>query len=300
MTPNSVLRLFFLLWLLVLVGCSTEPEPIQVEEEGAPALWQVTGEKGSVWIFGTVHLLPPDMDWQSLALHRAIEQADQLVLEASGLEDAQSVAAIFADMGVSGGNPPIASRVDVELHPVLNELDGAIAGPRKVLDHMESWAAALTLASAMSADLGLNQSSGVESVLTLRFRSDNKPVSGLETISQQFGIFDTLPEAEQRKMLNAVLRGKSGNRDSYQKLLSAWMRGDADGVLQSGDQSILASPVVREALLDARNRNWAEQIAAMLETGQKSFIAVGAAHVAGKGGLPALLAAKGYQVERIQ
>jgi uncharacterized protein len=281
-----VLRVFFLLWLLVLVGCSTEPEPIQVEEEGAPALWQVTGEKGSVWIFGTVHLLPPDMDWQSLALHRAIGQADQLVLEASGLDDAQSVAAIFADMGVSGGNPPIASRVDVELHPVLNEL--------------ESWAAALTLASAMSADLGLNQSSGVESVLTLRFRSDNKPVSGLETISQQFGIFDTLPEAEQRKMLNAVLRGKSGNRDSYQKLLSAWMRGDADGVLQSGDQSILASPVVREALLDARNRNWAEQIAAVLETGQKPFIAVGAAHVAGKGGVPALLAAKGYQVERIQ
>lgn len=295
-----MLRLFFLLWLLLLAGCSAEPEPVQVEEEGAPSLWQVTGAKGSVWIFGTVHLLPPDTDWQSLALHRAIGQADQLVLEASGLDDAQSVAAIFADMGVSGGNPPIASRVDVELHPVLNELDGAIAGSRKVLDHMESWAAALTLASAMSADLGLSQSSGVESVLTLRFRSDNKPVSGLETISQQFGIFDTLPEAEQRKMLNAVLRGKSDNRDSYQKLLSAWMRGDADGVLQSGDQSILASPVVREALLDARNRKWAEQIAVMLEAGQKPFIAVGAAHVAGKGGVPALLAAKGYQVERIQ
>jgi uncharacterized protein YbaP (TraB family) len=296
----AMFRTFFLLWLLALAGCSTEPEPIQVEAEGAPALWQVTGEKGKVWIFGTVHLLPPDTDWQSLALHRAIGQADQLVLEASGLDDAQSVAAIFADMGVSGGNPPIASRVDPELYPILNELDDAIAGPRKVLDHLESWAAALTLASAMSADMGLSQSSGVESVLTLRFRSDNKPVSGLETISQQFGIFDTLPEAEQRKMLNAVLRGKSGDRDSYEKLLAAWMRGDVEGVLQSSDQSILASPVVRDALLDARNRKWADQIAAMLETGQEPFIAVGAAHVAGKGGVPAILAAKGYRVARIQ
>jgi uncharacterized protein len=296
----AMFRTIFLLWLLALAGCQTEPEPIQIEAEGAPALWKVTGENGSVWIFGTIHLLPPDADWQTLAMHRAIGQADQLVLEASGLDEAQSVAAIFADMGVSGGNPPIASRVDPALHPILNELDDAIKGPRKVLDHMESWAAALTLASAMSADLGLNQSNGVESVLTLRFRSDNKPISGLETISQQFGIFDTLPEAEQRKMLNAVLRGKSTNRGTYEKLLSAWMRGDADGVLQNGDQSILASPVVRDALLDARNRKWADQIAAMLETGQQPFIAVGAAHVAGKGGVPALLAAKGYRIERIQ
>ena len=66
----AMLRAFFLLCLLALAGCSTEPEPIQVEAEGAPALWQITGEKGKVWLFGTVHLLPPDTDWQSLALQQ--------------------------------------------------------------------------------------------------------------------------------------------------------------------------------------------------------------------------------------
>jgi uncharacterized protein len=296
----TFLRVLLLCGLFALAACSKAPEPVRIEAEGAPALWQVSGKKGSGWIFGTVHLLPPDTDWQTLAMHRAIAASDQLVLEAPGLDNEQAVARIFADMGVSGGQPPLTKRVPGDLHAVLDELDAKIAGPRAVLDHMESWAAALTLAAAMSADLGLSQGTGVESVLTLRFHADEKPVSGLESISEQFSFFDTLPEAEQRKMLNAILRGKANNRTSYKKLLAAWMRGDADGVLQEQGDSILASPVLRAALLDSRNRNWADKIAVMLDKGQRPFVAVGAAHVGGPEGVPALLAAKGYQVVRVQ
>lgn len=286
--------------LLLLASCSKAPEPVRVEEDGAPELWKVSGNKGTAWIFGTVHLLPPDTDWQTPAMDRAMREADMLVLEASGLDDEAAVAQIFAHMGISGGQPTLVSRVDPALHPLIDQLDKNIPGPRSVLDHMESWAAALTLASAMSADLGLSPQAGVERVLTLRFRADNKTVSGLETISQQFGYFDTLPEADQRKMLDAVLRGAQDNRKTYEKLLAAWMKGDPDGVLNDERDGILASPAVREALLDGRNRNWAKQVAQMVDKGQRPFVAVGAAHVAGRGGVPALLKAAGYTVERVQ
>jgi uncharacterized protein len=295
-----MLRAFLAGALLLLAACSKEPEAVQVPEDGAPALWKVSKGDGTAWLFGTVHLLPPDTDWQTPAMDRAMREADQLVLEASGLDDPAAVAQIFAHMGISGGQPTLASRVDPAFHPLLDRLDEKVAGPRSVLDHMESWAAGLTLASAMSADLGVSQGSGVEAVLTLRFRSDNKPVMGLETISQQFGYFDTLPEGEQRKMLDAILRGGKDNRATFEKLISTWMRGDADGLLHDQRDGILASPIVREALLDGRNRNWATQIGAMIDKGQRPFIAVGAAHVAGKGGVPALLKAAGYRVERVQ
>ena len=295
-----ILRAWLLCALLAITACTKQPEPIQIEQDGAPALWQVTGPKGTAWIFGSVHLLPPDIDWQTPVMDRAIRQSDQLVLETSGLDDEQSIARIFANMGVSGGNPPIARRVAPALHPILDELDAHIAGPRKTLDHMESWAAALTLAGAMSADMGLSQGMGVESMLTLRFRSDSKPVSGLETITEQFGFFDTLSEGDQRIMLNTVLRGKKDNRAQYEKLLTAWMKGDVDAVLQGSNDSILASPTIRKALLDDRNQVWASKIATMLNQNQSPFVAVGAAHVAGPVGVPALLANKGYRVERIQ
>jgi uncharacterized protein len=295
-----MLRLFFVSLLLLLVGCAKEPQPVTVDEPGKPALWKVSKGNGTAWLFGTVHLLPPDTDWQTPAMNAAIRQSDALVLEVLGLDDQQAVAQIFAQMGVSGGQPMLESRISPQLRPVFARLDERVPGPTSVLDHMESWAAALTLASAMSADLGLSQGSGVEHVLTLRYRTDAKPLRALETISQQFGYFDELSESDQRLMLDAVLRGEKENRKNYQTMLSTWMRGDADAVLGDDGDSILASAAIREALLDGRNRNWARQIGMMVDKGERPFVAVGAGHMVGKGGVPALLAATGYKVERIQ
>jgi uncharacterized protein len=295
-----LIRALAFAFLLLVAGCSKEPEPVRVDEPGAPALWKVSGDNGHAWLFGTVHVLPPDTDWQTDKMDAAMRAADSLVLEASGLDDEEAVAEIFAQMGISGGQPSLASRVDPSLHALLDELDEKIPGPRSILDHMESWAAALTLAGSMSADLGLSRGSGVERILMLRFRADNKPVRGLETISQQFGYFDTLPEAEQRRLLDAILRGAKDNRETFQILLQHWMKGDADRLLRDQPDGLLASPVVREALLDGRNRAWTAKIAGMIDAGRKPFVAVGAAHVAGPGGVPALLKAAGYRVERVQ
>ena len=77
--------------------------------------------------------------------------------------------------------------------------------------------------------------------------------------------------------------------------------GRAGKVVAPGERRIVnAEARLREALLVARNRNWAEQIAAMLKSGKRPFVAVGAAHVAGIDGLPEMLASKGFTVKRVQ
>ena len=286
--------------LLLLAACSKSPEPVAPETAPAPALWKVGGPKGSAWLFGTIHVLPIDTDWQTTAFDAAVREADSLVLEATGLDDPQAVGRAFAEMGFSGGQPPLSGRIDPKLSPTLDQLDHALPGPRAVLDHMESWAAALALASAGSADLGLSQGRGVEQVLMLRFRADEKPIGGLETISAQFSYFDRLPEVEQRKLLDAVLRGSATARADFERLLAAWLAGDVERLLRDQNDGILASPAIREALLHRRNRDWAVKIGGMLERGERPLIAVGAAHVAGPVGVPALLKAAGYRVERVQ
>lgn len=295
-------RLFALLALLLLAACSREPSPVAVEGQGAPALWKIetADGKGAGWLFGTVHSLPADVDWHGPVIDGAIRDSDSLVIEVIGLEQEEEVARIFAHMGVAGGLPPLRERVAPENRAQLQSLIDQSSMPSAMLNRMKSWAALLTLSSISTRDWGFDPSEGVERVLRIRFEAQTKPVSGLETLEQQFGMFDGLPEADQRAMLNSMLKGLPSAKADYKEMLANWMAGKSDALLKNADAGLLSSPRVRESLLDGRNRAWADKVDAMLKRGEQPFIAVGAGHMVGGKGLPALLAAKGYKVTRAQ
>jgi uncharacterized protein YbaP (TraB family) len=289
--------------LLILSGCS-KPADEQIaapRAEGQPALWSIKDSVGRTgWLFGTIHLLPQGTDWQSAVLDNGIRDSHLLVLEATGLEDKKAVAEVFTALGMHSGLPPLSARVAPELRPALKAAIARGKLPAHVMDKMESWSATLMLSSSFGADMGLEQDEGVEQVLIRRYNADEKPISGLESVAGQLGIFDQLPEAEQRAMLNAILRGGASNRDKFQAQFDAWHKGEIEKLGQDDADGILASPLLREKLLDGRNRDWAGQIAAMMQQDRSPFIAVGAAHLPGKSGVVALLKSRGYTLTRLQ
>lgn len=275
---------------LALSACSSEP-PRKV----SPALWEVTGPGGQkAWLFGTIHALPEAVDWRSPAVDTALRGSDRLVMEISNPGDG-SIARLYRELGQSPGQPEPAARVPAEVRSLLAQLMAKHGLDGEDWSTTETWSLALTLSRSAQGDVDTGH--GIEAELLEA--SDGKPVIELEGAEAQLRGFDALPEAEQRDLLAAVVREATGPR-STASLATAWGKGDMAVLDRETRSGMLADPELRAALLVNRNRAWTERIAALLAEGSHPLVAVGAAHMAGTDGLPALLAARGFTVRRVQ
>ena len=276
---------------------------IPVPESAAPAhpaLWKVSGASGTVWLFGTIHALPPGYAWRDAAIERAIAEAQALVVETVLDADPAKSAALFHALALSPGLPPLVERVRPADRAKLAELLARSPIPVKALDGMETWAAGLVVTGVALSDLGLSASAGVEQTIEQSFIAAHKPISGLETPAQQFGFLDTLPEDEQRRLLTETLDDPREARAEFTAMLKAWSAGDEAAIARTFDEEAQVSPLLRAVLITKRNAAWAEWIAAKLAQPGVTMIAVGAGHLAGPGSVQALLAARGFAVTRVQ
>ncbi|WP_417621709.1 TraB/GumN family protein [Parasphingorhabdus sp.] len=291
---------------VLLSGCSNAPAapPLNMVKTGTPALWKVSGTQpgqvGVAYMFGTIHILPDDVQWRTPVLEAAIADSDRLVIEVLGLEDTRNAAKIFSRLAVSPGQEKLDARIKPSLRDELDRIVDASNISEGSLNRMETWAAALSLASAQTRNLGLKSSGGVEKKLTAQFESAGKPVEALETIELQLGYFDKLPEAKQRQMLTSVVEESDDAREAFEHLFNAWMTGNIEQIVTLTDSGILTDPQTRQYLLVARNLDWVDQLDRRLQRPGTSLVAVGAAHLAGPDAVQATLAKRGYKIEKIQ
>jgi uncharacterized protein len=265
-----------------------------------PALWKVSDADTTIYLFGTIHLLPKDLAWQSPKIAAAIKRSQGLVLETVMDKDPQKTGAIMAQLGMSPNLPPLLDRVPAGKREALQKVVTKSGVPLAVLDRFETWAAALTLASAGMRDLPVSPEYGAEAILSRQFATDSKPVSGLETPGQQLGYFDGLPESAQRKFLESIAEDDGNARAEFDAMIAAWGNGDVRKIALTFDDELKLSPELTEVLLKQRNRNWAMWISERMAKPGTVFVAVGAGHLAGSGSVNALLASRGLKVSRIQ
>lgn len=280
-----------LLLLFALAGCS-RPEEVR------PAFWLIEGPKGEkAWLLGTIHALPRPVDWRTDKIDAALNEANLLVLEVADINNDARTAKAFAGLSRSPGLPPLNQRVPDQLRPQLaSEMQQGGLKPGS-LDTYETWAAALMLQNAAASRGESDTGNGIDRAIVKAWKG---PVAEFEGAAAQLAIFDRLPEAQQRALLGAVLTEAPNRGEQLRTLQKAWARGEMDLIARTTDEDFGQEPALREALLLGRNRAWTSKIEAFLAHGSKPFIAVGAAHLAGQDGLPAMLAARGWKVTRLQ
>lgn len=259
----------------------------------APQAWVVRDGDTEITLFGTIHALPNGTEWLSPAVAARLDAADTLVLEAILPDDPQALMPLIAEIGMAPGLKPLAERVPAAAVPKLTAAAVAAGVPMAALDRMESWLAAVTLGDAALQGLGVNAAAGAEAQLTARARAQKKPIIGLETAEQQLRFFDGLPQADQTAMLLATIDDVADAKADMTRIVTLWQAGDVDAIAQDFDADMRATPLLRQRLLVARNINWANWLAAVMQRPGKLFVAVGAGHLGGPDGLLTQLRGRG-------
>lgn len=286
--------------LVALASCTTVPQPTPAAGP-QPAMWQVSDQDSTIYLFGTIHLLPPNSTWRTPEFDAAVQNSQALVVET--LIDASNptqLAAEMAQLGFSSGLPPITQRVPAEKAAALEAAIARTGIPRALFDRMETWAAAFTLMGVQFQTLGLEGDQGVEAVLRQAFTAAGKPVMQLETNREQLVLFDTLPERAQRQLLEGAIEPPGTVKEQFGQMLGAWLAGDVEAIAQTFNHDLQDSPELKAALLTRRNATWAQWIQRRLATPGTALVAVGAGHLAGDESVQRYLESNGIDVRRVQ
>jgi uncharacterized protein YbaP (TraB family) len=145
-----------------------------------------------------------------------------------------------------------------------------------------------------------------DNLLMTQAEDYGKTVIGIEDTQEHFGVMDSFSLEEQVTMLRAVLKRSDADKQrDFERLMSAYLAGDSEKIAAL-DDSITGGMLppqlwarMKTKILDDRNKVMAERV--IDEARKKSvFVAVGASHLAGEGGLIASLRRAGYQLQPVR
>lgn len=308
---GTLLALMGALWLgaAVPATAATQPAPAPATTAAKtaaaprPAIWLLADEDTRIYLFGTIHILPPDLNWRSPEFDRVVEEVDELVIEVAE-EPGEADAAVLAPLMMLTKPEPVLNRVSADRRETLSEMIESLGLTVDGFDHLQTWAAAMTIGvSAMvqayaGPDGTTDDVPGVEDALRVDFRRSGRPISGVETGAQQLGFLSGLSNATQRALLEEMIDGyREGDPDAVAPDQEGWLRGD---VSEIAEEMEAMPPELFDVLITRRNRAWTEWLIARLERPGALLFAVGAGHLAGRDSVQSMLAERGFAVTRIR
>ncbi|MFC3096469.1 TraB/GumN family protein [Alteraurantiacibacter palmitatis] len=290
------------------------PQPgLAQDYDPAPALWRLSDADTTIYLMGTVHLLPPGFRWRNPQLDAVVAEVDELVVETSDGDAPLMMEAVAAK----------STRLLAQRTPTSQQLAPAARGKWRSLIEMQGMSFAevdrlpvmvALMGFGMGSDSGPSSSYefGVETILEAEFAATGRPVRSIEDTGRValslYRLDDRLilPELERElirwdgRNLSAFLgtgeaMGEAGNWE----LEHAWARGQLQEAVDLGLDEGKAAAAFNRALLTDRNRRWAGWLAERLEQPGKVLVAVGAAHFEGRGSVLDMLQTRGLSAERL-
>jgi uncharacterized protein YbaP (TraB family) len=265
-----------------------------------PALWLLKDADTTIYLFGTIHVLPPGLAWFDEAVARAFDAAEELRMEVVLPDDPAALAPVMMRYALDAGGEPLSAKLNAQQLATYRAGMARLGLPAEQLEAFEPWFVSLQISVAMIAARGMDPSHGVEQVLHAAALAQGKRLTGFETIDEQMACLDSTPQDEQIVgMMTALEDGAQAERE-IDGMVASWARGEPERTAELLNESLKDTPVSARLLLADRNRRWAESLRARMAEPGTVFVAVGAGHLAGRDSLQDFLARLGLRVERVR
>lgn len=263
-----------------------------------PPVWIVRANGATLVLFGSIHLLPAGLDWRPPELDAALAGADELWFELPITAKAgEEAAAVSLTRGALPKDKRLSAMLSEDDTARLVQAAVTLHCTPEAIDRMQPWMAELTLSVAEDARSGADASSGVEDEIEAQTAPEVKRHS-FETAAQQIEFLAGAPLKDQLASLNWTIGEIVGDPNSYPRVVDEWMTADLLGLKRDANDPLQrVSPRLYQRLILKRNRAWAGELASRLKKPGKVVVIVGIGHLIGPDGLPALLRARGFDVE---
>jgi uncharacterized protein len=294
---------------LLLLIVLTSPLRALASEPAFPAprpvfLWEVQPagrEGGTLYLLGSTHTGRKPVENLDPVIENAFTRADSLIVEVDTRgSDPDEISKYATRIGQIDDGTTLRAWVPEDVYHRVRETLRQQRMRPETLDACEPWFAALMLSGSALSRMGYDSSFGIDEYFL--GRAQHKKVIELEGAQAQLKILDTMSVQMQNVMLSDTLRELDELDRTVRDLFASWEAGDADRMNALIFARAGAGPdseAFYEQIYFARNRSMTGKLASSLDQGGVWFAVIGAGHLLGGKGIPALLRERGYQVRQL-
>jgi len=283
----------------VIDGAAQKVAEARARNDG-PALWVAKDYDSTVYLFGTVHLLPDDLSWLKDDVKTAFGKAGTIYFEVDTGTQGQIQASVLTQhLGMRSDGTRLSNSLDSYQLKLLDAASHNGNISLAALDNMHPWLASEFLTVAAASNAGLSPEISADAALKSRAAREQKNVIFLETMEDQIRVSADQPDFVQLKILTETLEKFNVLGDDLNQIVSAWSSGSTDFLAREMVVKLKTkSPDFYKALLTDRNKKWAKVLTRYMEDSGTAFVAVGASHLLGEDSLINMLKEQGYSVSR--
>lgn len=291
--------------LLGSAGSSVLAQADTASPEPDPALWSISYEDSTVYLFGDMPVLPSGLEWRTEKVSHALAASSTVYLQIDTVTQRTRMLATNLPnrLGRNEEGIELSALLSEEALSNLEILTERYGYPEGRLASFyapfKPWFVTRNIFVLSIRDGGYRFDGGSEQDLYLQAAEDEKSFEYLDTLDQWFHYLNAMPMDQQVASLEQLVNRGANNPDLFDQQIDAWLRGDLAQIDQTFNADLRnEAPDVFEYLIAERNRDYVPQIEAALAKREDVLMIIEIQYFTGEGGLISMLEDQGHSVVR--